>query len=205
MLFKLKYGKGELPVEIPDSIGLDVIEPILLPAVRDVRDAFLSALENPIGSPPLRQIIAPSGAVAIVVSDKTRPCAYPVVLPLLLNYLNAHGLPDSRMFLLVAYGAHRRHTDDENRTLYGEEAVRRLRLFHHDCRDDSQLVHVGATPRGTPVRLNRRYLEAAMSIVVTSVSFHYFAGFGGGRKAVFPGLASEEGILSNHRIFVESP
>ena len=129
---------------------------------------------------------------------------YPVILPLLLNYLNAHDLPDSRMFLLVAYGAHRRHTDDENRTFYGEEAVRRLRLFPHDCREDSQLVHVGATPRGTPVRLNRRYLKAAIPIVVTSVSFHYFAGFGGGRKAVFPGLASEEGILSNHRIFVES-
>ncbi len=203
MLFKLKYGKGELPVEIQPSVEVEVVEPPLLRALENVDDAFISALENPIGSQPLRRIIPPSGEVAIVVSDKTRRCMYPVVLPLLLNYLNAYGLPDSRMFLLIAYGAHSRHADEENYTIYGGEAIRRLRLFHHDCRDESRLVHLGVTSRGTTVRLNRRYLEAAMSIVLTSVSFHYFAGFGGGRKAIFPGLASEEGILRNHRLFVQ--
>lgn len=203
MLFKLKYGKGELPMEIPVSVEVEVVEPPLLRAPENVDDAFISALENPTGSQPLREIIPPSGDVAIVVCDKTRRCMYPVVLPLLLNYLNAHGLPDSRMFLLITYGAHSRHLDEENYIIYGGEAIRRLRLFHHDCRDESRLVHVGVTSRGTPVRLNRRYLEAAMSIVLTSVGFHYFAGFGGGRKAVFPGLASEEGILRNHRLFVQ--
>ena len=204
MSFNLKYGESEVSVDIPESIGVEVIEAPLLPALGDFHDAFLSALEDPLGSPPLRKIIPPSGEVAIVVSDRTRPCMYPVVLPLLLNYLNTLGVSDERMFLLVAYGAHRRHRDDENRTFYGEEATRRLRLFHHDCRDESRLIQVGTTPRGTPVRLNKRYLEAGASIVLASVSFHYFAGFGGGRKAIFPGLASEEGILSNHRIFVES-
>jgi nickel-dependent lactate racemase len=121
-----------------------------------------------------------------------------------LNYLNAYGLRDKRLLLLTAYGAHRRHTPEENETFYGKEALSRVKLFRHDCRDESQLVRVGTTGHGTTVRLNRRYLEAAMSIVLTSVTFHYFAGFGGGRKAVFPGLASEDGILNNHRIFAES-
>lgn len=204
MSFKLKYGKGEVPVEIPDSVEADLIEPALLPAVGDVHDALLSALEDPIGSPPLRKIMPSSGEVAIVVSDKTRPCKYPVVLPHLLNYINALGLGDDRMFLLAAYGGHRRHTDDENRTFYGEESIRRLRLFHHDACDESRVQSVGKTPLGTSVQLNSQYLQAAMSIVLTSVSFHYFAGFGGGRKAIFPGLASKEGILRNHRIFVQS-
>jgi len=191
-------------VELPGSIIVDVLEPPTLPATTNLADALTFVFENPVGSPPLRKILPPSGEVAIVVSDKTRPCAYPVVLPFLLDFLNAHGVPDSRIFILVAYGAHPCHTDDESRAFYGEEAVRRVRFFHHDCRDEDKLVPLGTTSRGTPVCLNRRYVEAAMSIVLTSVSFHYFAGFGGGRKAVFPGLASEEGILANHRIFVES-
>ncbi len=204
MLFNLKYGEGQVPVEIPDSISTDIIEPSSLPAVKGLDDAFESALENPVGSPPLRQLIPASGEVAIVVSDKTRPCLYPDVLPWLLNYLNAHGLRDETIFFLTAYGAHRRHTPDENETFYGKEALSRVKLFRHDCRDESQLVRVGTTRHGTTVRLNKRYIEAALSIVATSVSFHYFAGFGGGRKAVFPGLASEDGILNNHRIFAES-
>ena len=204
MQFQLKYGRGHVPVEIADSVEVDVIEPSLLPALSDVHDGLLTAVEHPIGSAPLRELIPPEGEVAIVVSDRTRPCAYPAILPLFLDYLNAQGLPDERMFLLVAYGAHRQHTDRENRDFYGEKVMRRLRLFHHDCRDESGLVHVGFTPRGTPVRLNERYLEAAMSVIVAGVGFHYFAGFGGGRKVVFPGLASEQGILRNHRIFVES-
>jgi len=204
MLFNLKYGKGELPVEIPDSVRTEVIEPPGTRPVGSLEHALFSALEKPIVSPPLRGIVPASGEVAIVVSDKTRPCPYPRILPLLLDSLNANGLADDRMFLLVAYGAHRRHTEEENRGFYGEHVLRRVRLFHHDSRDSSRLVHVGRTSRGTPVALNKEYLKAAMSIVVASVSFHYFAGFGGGRKLIFPGLASEDGILKNHRIFVEA-
>ncbi len=203
MVINLKYGRGRLPVEIPDSIDVELIEPPRLPVIESLRNALISSLESPVACPPLREILPASGQVAIIVSDRTRPCSYPEVLPLLLDYLNANGVPDNRVFLLVAYGAHRRHTDAENRSFYGEEALSRVSLLHHDCRPESGLAEMGRTSRGTEVRLNRRYIEAAASIVVASVSFHYFAGFGGGRKAVFPGLASEEGILNNHRIFVE--
>ena len=189
---------------VPDSVDAKVIEARSLPAVGDPQEATISALEQPVGTPPLKKLIPPGGEVAIVVSDKTRFCSYPTVLPLLLDYLNVHGLPDSRMFLLVAYGAHRHHTEEENCLFYGEETLRRVRLIQHNCRDASQLTNLPRTSRGTQVRLNKRYLEAAMSTVVGSISFHYFAGFGGGRKMIFPGLASEEGILSNHRIFVEA-
>ncbi len=204
MFFELKYGKGKQLVEIPDFVKVDVIGPARLPVTRKLPQAVISALEDPIASPPLRNLLRSEGEVAIVVSDNTRPCEYPAILPLLLDYLNASGVPDSAIFLLVAYGAHVHHSDEDNRSLYGDEVLSRVRLLHHGCRDAVQLVGVGETSRGTSVRLNKQYLEAATSIVVASVSFHYFAGFGGGRKAIFPGLASEEGILHNHRIFVES-
>jgi nickel-dependent lactate racemase len=204
MRFTLGYGKGKCPVEVPESVETEVIEPGLLAPADDLRETVLGALEKPVGSPPLRNLAPQRGEVAIVVSDKTRPCDYPSVLPILLDYLNSCGVPDKRMFLLVGYGAHKHHTEVENRLAYGEEVIGRLRLVHHDCRDKSSLTRLGKTSRGTEVLLSNAYLGAAMSLVVGSTSFHYFAGYGGGRKAVFPGVAGEDGILANHRILVES-
>jgi nickel-dependent lactate racemase len=203
MLVHLRYGKETVRVEVPHSVDVEVIEPPDLPAIADLKGTIVSALRKPIGSPPLEEILPGRGGVVIVVSDKTRPCRYPGVLPVLLDCFNANGVPDDRMVLLIAYGAHRHHTGD-NRLFYGQEALRRVRLIHHDCRDTSELSDLGKTSRETEVRLNRRYCKAGLSIVVGSVTFHYFAGFGGGRKMVLPGLASEEGILHNHRIFVEA-
>ncbi len=204
MRVSLKYGKDKLPVKIPDSLITQIIEPPPLPAVVSPDEAILAALQNPIASPALTDTLPADGEVAIVVSDKTRSCLYPELLPPFLNYLNASGVPDKRMVLLVAYGAHKRHSEEENLRTYGEEVLRRLRLVHHDCRDGSQLFCLGRTRRGTEVRLNRKYLEAAATVLFGGVGVHYFAGFGGGRKMIFPGLASEEGILHNHRIFAEA-
>ncbi len=204
MRVHLRYGRDTLPVDIPHSVEADVIKPPSLPPVQNLEKAITSALKRPVGAGPLGHLLPPSGDVAVVVSDKTRPCSYPIVLPILLNSLNRNGVPDNRILLLVAYGAHRHHTEKENRLFYGEEVLRRARLFHHDSRDASQLRALGETARGTQVRLNRRYLAAAASILIGNVSFHYFAGFGGGRKMIFPGLASEQAILRNHRIFVEA-
>lgn len=203
MRIMLRYGRDELPVALPDSLDIQTIVPRPLRAMDSPDGAILSAVDNPIASPSLKDTLPGGGDVAIVVSDKTRSCLYPQLLPVLLNYLNACGVPDERMFLLVAYGAHPRHSETENRVTYGEEALRRLRLVHHDCRDGSQLCYLGTTGRGTEVRLNRTYLEAAATVMFGSVGVHYFAGFGGGRKMIFPGLASEGAILHNHRIFVE--
>ncbi len=204
MLLNLKYGKEEVLLDVPDWARADVIEPPSFPPLANLENAFVSALENPIASAPLGSILPVTGDVALVVSDKTRPCPYPATLPVMLDYLNSNGLPDERVFVLVAYGAHRHHSENENRTLYGEDVLHRVRLLHHDSRDSSRLIHLGKTSHGTPVALNKEYVQASFSIAVSGVSFHYFAGFGGGRKMIFPGLASEEGILKNHRIFVEA-
>jgi lactate racemase len=204
MRMTLKCGRDESPVTIPDSLDIEIITPRPLRAIDSPDRAILSALDNPIASPSLKDTLPGDGEVAMVVSDKTRSCLYPQLLPVLLDYLNACGVPDERMFLLVAYGSHPRHSETEDRVTYGEEVIRRLRLVHHDCRDGSQLYYLGRTGRGTQVRLNRKYLEAATTVVLGGVAVHYFAGFGGGRKMIFPGLASEEGILHNHRIFVEA-
>lgn len=204
MRIMLRYGNDELPLTLSDSLDIEVITPRPLAAIDSPDGAILWAVDHPIASPSLRDTLPGEGDVAIVVSDKTRSCLYPQLLPVLLNYLNACGVPDERMFLLIAYGAHPRHSDAENRVTYGEEALRRLRLVSHDCRDSSQLYCLDKTGRGTEVCLNRKYLQAAATVILGSVGIHYFAGFGGGRKMIFPGLASEEGILHNHRIFVKA-
>ena len=51
---------------------------------------------------------------------------------------------------------------------------------------------------GTPVLLQRQYVEADVRIVTGFVEPHFFAGFSGGPKAVCPGLAASETILEAH-------
>jgi nickel-dependent lactate racemase len=201
MQLALPYGRGALHVEVPLGCALATLEPPPRPALDDPRAALPRALDLPVTGPPLKSLLGPEARVVIVVADWTRACAYPTLLPPLLDALNGCGVPDEAIALLVAYGTHAPQPDHASRELYGDEAYRRVELVHHHC-DAPDLVEVGTTPAGTRVTLNPRYLDADAAITVGPVGFHYFAGFGGGPKLVFPGLGGREAIMTNHARYV---
>ncbi len=159
------------------------------------------ALEQPIDSPPLDEIVHAGEKICIVVSDITRLCGTAEFLPVLLKYLREKcGAKREDITILTALGTHRPHTQEEDALVCGKEIAENYRIVQHASKDDEQLVYVGTTSFGTEVRLNRAVTEADRVIITGAVTLHPFAGFGGGRKAIMPGVAAYETIMANHRM-----
>ena len=138
---------------------------------------------------------------AVVVADKTRLCGYPRYLPVLLDVLEAHGADPRMIRIYIAYGTHPPQKDDESVKAYGT-AFHGYAWIQHRC-DQDAFVDLGKTRRGTPVRLRADIYEASSVITFGAISHHYFAGYGGGRKLIFPGLGEKGAIYRNHALFLE--
>jgi nickel-dependent lactate racemase len=162
-------------------------------------DADLHArLNAPVNSPRLEEIIEPHERVVVVVPDATRAACVNRVAPLLVERLNRHGLSDGQISFLIGGGIHRAPTREEIRSILGPDLPGRIEVHPHDANDSASHASLGTTKRGTPVVLNRRLVEADHTVVVGAISFHYIAGFSGGRKAILPGCAAERSIQANH-------
>ena len=173
-----------------------VIEPADPPGLADQEGAVRRALDRPLAGPSLAQLAAGARRVAVVFPDLTRPMPNRTVLPPLLGLLGRSGVPDAAVTLLCATGTHRQATPSEMRELVGDEIVGRYAIVDHDS-DGGDHVEVGRVD-GSPVLLQREYVEADLRIVTGFVEPHFFAGFSGGPKAVCPGIAGTETILEAH-------
>ncbi len=133
---RMKYGRGEVAFHLPagqiyyEVVGKDY------PAVSDIPGAIQSALEKPIDSPPLKELLHPTDKVAIAVSDITRSWQrMDLVLPTLLDTISEAGVPDRNINILVVVGGHRQNTKEEMVLLFGREVVDRVNVVNHDARD----------------------------------------------------------------------
>lgn len=139
---------------------------------------------------------------AVVVADKTRLCGYPQYLPVLAAALADRGAGMDRLRIYIAYGTHPRQGEAESRAAYGP-IYDQYQWVHHQCDEPDAFHRPGQTRRGTPVRLRRDILGASCLITFGAISHHYFAGYGGGRKLIFPGLGEKEAIHANHGLFLD--
>lgn len=139
---------------------------------------------------------------ALVIADKTRLCGYPEYLPVLLQSLVDAGASPDRIRIYIAYGTHARQSDAESRKIYGTPWETR-QFIHHDCTDESIFVRLGRTSRNTPIMFRKEIVEATCRITFGAISHHYFAGYGGGRKLIFPGLGFRDAIYHNHGLFLD--
>ncbi|MGC9345270.1 MAG: lactate racemase domain-containing protein, partial [Candidatus Bathyarchaeales archaeon] len=145
----------------------------------------------PIGSKNLSEIVKPEHKVAIVVDDATRPAPSYLMVPPILDELNMAGVRDENITVIFGCGTHRAVTREEAVRLLGEGVLNRVKAISHDCKAQD-LVYVGKTRKhGTAVYLNRVFAEADVKILTGDVCFHYYAGYGGGRKSVLPAVAGE--------------
>lgn len=198
----LPYGRTDVCVRIPARNFLGSVNPKDLPAAGDARAEIERALANPIGSKRLCEIVKPECMVAIVVNDATRHAPSDIMLLPVLAELNAAGVKDEQAKVIFGCGTHRAVTDEEAKRLLGEEACKRVKAISHDCRA-TDLVHVGKTKtHGNNIFLNRVFAEADVKILLGDVGFHYYAGYGGGRKSVLPAVAGEETIKHNHAMLL---
>lgn len=196
--FLLPCGKNMQTIALDEQRVLYDLHGTGVPAAADEKEAVRRALREPVGSLPLKDIVKPDDTVAIIVSDITRLVHTDVMLPVIVEELHAAGVSDEQITVIIAQGTHRPHTPEEDAAVCGEEMARRLRIVQHDCRDAGNLVYIGTTSYGNDIYIHADAAKADKVILTGAVSFHPMAGFGGGRKAVLPGIAGYESIMRNH-------
>jgi nickel-dependent lactate racemase len=162
-----------------------------------------AALDAPIDSPSLEEVISPGESVLVVVSDATRASASAQVVHLLVRRLVQIGVAPPDINIIFATGIHRKVRSAEKRELLTPFVVQRIKTLDHDAYDASRLVQVGVTNAGKPVELNRALKDHTRIILTGAVGFHYFAGFTGGRKSVCPGLASARTVEATHMLALD--
>jgi len=197
--FSLGFGSGEMGISLPEEQIINVVEGKTVEAITDVAGALKAAVNNPIGTEPLKTVVNKGDKVVIIASDVTRMyIQYELFLPTLLNELNAGGVPDSDITIVVALGAHRHHTHEENVAVYGQEVVDRIAIVQSYAPTTEDFVCVGKTSRGVDVYFNKHVVNADKVILTGGIVYHLMAGFGGGRKAVMPGISGYSSIQGNH-------
>ena len=194
----LRYGDSEVAFEY-DVSRFDMIAlPGGLHAMSDVEIG--DRLDSPIGTQALEDLIGQDERVLFVVPDATRQAGAGQMINLIVRRLIASGVEPHRMTAIFATGIHRKVTDEEKRTILTPFIAQRLKTLDHDPRDLMRLVRVGETSGGIPVELNRALTEFDRIVLIGGITFHYFAGFTGGRKLICPGLAASKTISATHKL-----
>lgn len=196
----ISYGKGHLRFELPTEACATVLRKNALPLSKDPKLAVLEALDMPISAPPFRELARGRRSACILICDKTRPVPNRLFLWPMIEQLLAAGVPRDRICVLVATGLHRPNTFEELAEIVGDSRVlESVRVENHFARDDAGHVDLGPTAtRGTPVRIDRRFVEADLRVATGLVEPHFMAGYSGGRKVVAPGVAHAETIRTLH-------
>lgn len=179
-VLELPYGRQRYALEIAPGVHM------LRPPVRgghrpDVGAMLEAALDGPIGSPPLEALIRPGSRVLAIVSDHTRHEPRDAMLAAVRRRVEARG---GQVRVAVATGTH------------GRSAIA-CDVIHDGVAD---IVELGMTSGGTPVRVHRAVVEADVIVATGCIRPHYFAGFAGGVKAIFPGLGEAAAVRVNHRM-----
>ena len=199
-MLDFKIGTRTQCVLVPEQNLLGILEPNQVPVTLSEEATVQYALEHPVGSYRLREMVHPGETICIVTSDITRPMPTWKVMPALLDELYAAGVRREDITLVFALGSHRSHTEEERRHLAGERAFAEIRCVDGD---PSDCVHMGVTSRGTPVDIVRTVAESDRRICLGNIEYHYFAGYSGGAKAIMPGVSTRAAIQANHSRMVE--
>jgi nickel-dependent lactate racemase len=192
MELELPYGRTPLRL-VGDARDIEVLRAPELPPPRPVAALIDEALANPIGSPPLAELARENGRVTVIVSDSTRAEPRAAFISALRR-----ALPPMRWTIAIATGTHGPCSLEAlgvPAELLGDATI-----VNHDGHSDRDLVLLGTTRHGTPVRVHRCVVDADLVVATGCIRPHYFAGFGAGIKAIFPGLGQATAIRINHQL-----
>lgn len=195
---QLRYGHAQIPFEYDENQFQILGEKTESRALSDVEIG--ERLDNPVDSAPLEEIIQPNETVLLVVPDATREAAAGQIVNLLVRRLIANGTNPGDIRIIFATGIHRPVTEEEKREILTTFIAQRIKILEHDAKDLMSHLRLGETARGISIELNRALVEHDHVILVGGITFHYFAGFSGGRKMICPGLGSSRTISETHKL-----
>ena len=197
--YQFRYGNTTVTLPIEENQVIGVIEGNETPVLDDIEGELYKVLDNPVESAPLSEVASKASSIAIIVSDMTRFwMRQDIIVPLLVRYLvEKCGRKYEDLEIIIATGTHVGGSEEELRTLVTSDIYDKVKTVNHDCRADD-LVYLGTTSYGTPVKVNKDAAEADLVICLGAATYHVMAGFGGGRKSILPGISSLETIKHNH-------
>jgi nickel-dependent lactate racemase len=209
----VEFGDDFLNILVPPAC--DILKMKKMPPLTQSKDEILNALNQPIGSPHLSEIIHSKGkppaelSVCVTVSDITRPAPYKGengILLSLFEIIEQAGVKRENIVIVIGNGMHRPSTLEERIHMYGQDVVDNYRIVDHNCEDLSSQVLAAHTTRGTEVYINKIFYESDIKIITGLVESHFMAGVSGGRKAVCPALVNTTTIQTFHGVdFLEHP
>ena len=206
MRIKLEYGRTGLYAQLPDerivrTLSYKDAAPLADPAAK-----LREMLERPIGTPPLAEIARGKKDACIVICDITRPVPNEMILRPVLQTLEAAGIPREKITILVATGLHRPNEGPELVEMVGEHIATSYRIENHHGQELAEHTYLGQSPRGVPIWIDSRYVNADLKITTGLIEPHLMAGFSGGRKLICPGIAALETVKVWHGPdFLEHP
>jgi nickel-dependent lactate racemase len=192
---ELPYGQKSLELKLPKDKGIRVLTPRNRRAIADPQRHVENAISRFFDRNTDFSRYGDK-KVCIVVSDNTRCTFNHIIIPILLNELSNSGIRRENITILVANGLHRPMSYGDLIENLGQSIVNDFKVENHD--PDGELVSLGQTKRGTPLLINKHFMEADLKIATGLVAPHFHAGFGGGCKSVLPGISGRATILKNH-------
>ncbi len=205
-VYRLPYSKSVLEFTLPESMRVTLAISRKAEPLKDARQKIRQALESPVGSAPLREIAKAGDRVCIAFTDITRACPDQLLVPALLEELEAAGVKDENITLLCATGIHRPSTPEEKAAKLGAEVLSHYRVIDNEALNPDMLADLGVTPDGVPVQVHRAAVEADLLIATGIVEPHQYAGYSGGSKTLAVGAAGEALIAHTHGpAFVDHP
>lgn len=195
--YPIPCGKKTVALQIPDSVPVQWVASREMKPAQDVRRAVEEALNRPIGTSRLRDLVRPGQTVALVVTDITRRLPEEIIVPILLKELEAGGIAKKNITAVVATGTHRPNTPQELLEKFGD-VVNEILFINHDAYNPDGLVDLGHSPGGIPLIFNRAVAQADVRISTGVIETHLLAGYSGGVKSIAVGVAGEETIGATH-------
>ena len=198
---KFDYGKNGLEIVLDPSWDATILRPKKLKIIEKPIEAIQNAIRKPMGTSSLEKVINQKkeiNKICIVVSDSTRPVPSYLILEALIKELNAHGISDNQILILIATGFHRKSRNEELERILGKDLKKRLKVIDHVATDNKSLINLGKASDNTPILINKYYYQSDLKILTGYVEPHFFYGFSGGRKSIVPGIVGAKTIQYNH-------
>lgn len=199
MKIELPYGKASISAVLPDELNVRVVDPARTALTGTDAERVEQALDAPIGTARLEDMLRPENRVLIVVNDHTRPGPNREIVAGLLKRIAKAGVPEEHIRFICATGSHRAPTDEEMRRIVGDEVVERFEIIMHDCRDKERLFCLGQID-GLDIWLNKAVQESDFIITTGLIAPHHTAGFSGGRKSILPGITGLDTLRVHHSL-----
>lgn len=202
--YSYKYGHGYKDFTLEQEHVIGEIKVAELPPLENLKASVLDALYHPIASAPINELVKPGQKVAFICNDPTRVANSHDFMPILVAEMNKLGIKDEDMRIVFALGTHRDMTHEEMVEAVGDEVASRLPMYNSNCHKQEDFEYFGETSFGTPVWLNKLICDVDLVILTGTIVHHFFSGFGGGRKAILPGVAAMETVRKNHSLMMSS-